>query len=321
MRSVGSVGRMERRVHQLGVGGEVWVQRGGMGVEKGTKKRALSWLSGIHSAPHRHLRRPPATASSAFCVGATVPWTRCNMPRRCQKNLPRWQRAFTSWRAVQRGGKADPQSPTGSGAREAGPEPRARDADPSAPRVSDTAESDDDGASPGLLHRPLPFAEQLDRALNSPAYELVLTALVIMVSVLYAVETLPQLSVEWRTILERGEAIISGAFVVEYLLRFYSQNLDPRYLLRKAMLIDFVSIVPLFVVQRLSPDAFEFGFVRLLRVIRILRLERLVEEDTFRNFFLGRADAAYAEFKLRIAQIVFAVASIIWVTSGASWRA
>ncbi|KAK4537100.1 hypothetical protein CDCA_CDCA11G3125 [Cyanidium caldarium] len=307
---------MERGIHQFDVVGEVWVQHVGLGLEMRTSKRALSWLSGIHPTPHRQPRRPPTTASRAICAGGTVSWTRCNTPKRCQRNIPRWKRAFTSWRAEHRGGKADPQSPTGSEAREAAPESRLRDVDPSAPRVSDTAGSGDDGASLGLLHRPLPFAEQLDRALNSPAYELVLTALVIAVSALYAVETLPQLSAEWRTILERAEAIISGAFVVEYLLRFYSQNLDPRYLLKKAMLIDFVSIVPLFVVQRLSPDAFEFGFVRLLRVIRILRLERLVEEDTFRNFFLGRADTAYAEFKLRIAQIVFAVASIIWVTSG-----
>lgn len=162
----------------------------------------------------------------------------------------------------------------------------------------------------------LPLARELDEALNSPAYELVLTGMIVTVSGLYAVETLPQLTIELRTILMRIEAFISSIFVVEYLLRFYSQGLDPRYLLRKAMLIDFVSIFPLFVAQGFVSDAFELQFVRLLRVLRILRLERLVEEDTFRRFFLGRADAAYAEYKLRIAQIVFTLASIIWVTSG-----
>jgi voltage-gated potassium channel len=162
----------------------------------------------------------------------------------------------------------------------------------------------------------LPLARELDEALNSPAYELVLTGMIVTVSALYAIETLPQLTEQLRTLLMRIEAFISSIFVVEYLLRFYSQGLDPRYLLRKAMLIDFVSIFPLLVAQGLVNDAFELQFVRLLRVIRILRLERLVEEDTFRRFFLGRADAAYAEYKLRIAQIVFTLASIIWVTSG-----
>eukprot|EP00166_Cyanidium_caldarium_P000624 ctg_1240.g413 len=159
---------MERGIHQFDVVGEVWVQHVGLGLEMRTSKRALSWLSGIHPTPHRQPRRPPTTASRAICAGGTVSWTRCNTPKRCQRNIPRWKRAFTSWRAEHRGGKADPQSPTGSEAREAAPESRLRDVDPSAPRVSDTAGSGDDGASLGLLHRPLPFAEQLDRALNSP---------------------------------------------------------------------------------------------------------------------------------------------------------
>jgi voltage-gated potassium channel len=174
-------------------------------------------------------------------------------------------------------------------------------------------ERDEDGSR--LAFR-LPFARDLDEALNSPAYELVLTGMVVTVSALYALETLPQLSVELRELFVRIEAVISGVFVIEYLLRFYSQGLDPRYLLRKAMLLDFISIFPFLIAQGLMNDAFELQFVRLLRVLRILRLERLVEEDTFRRFFLGRADAAYAEYKLRIAQIVFTLASIIWVTSG-----
>lgn len=187
---------------------------------------------------------------------------------------------------------------------------------------------DDDDDEAAYVRESLPLARELDRFLNHPLFELFLTVAVLTVAAFFAIETLPQVSSEVRRVLERIEGAISSLFVVEYVLRFYSQNLDPRYLLRKSMIIDFIAIFPLFVVQRMSADAFEFGFVRLLRILRILRLERLVEEDTFRRFFTGRgkhsaaasssssSSSSYAEFKLRIAQITFTLFSILWITSG-----
>ena len=65
--------------------------------------------------------------------------------------------------------------------------------------------------------------------------------------------------------------------------------------------------------------------VALLRVFRVLRLVRLLQRDDFNRimtFFLGlRPGTVLPQYWLRIAQVVFTVFTVIWITAGLIYEA
>jgi hypothetical protein len=65
--------------------------------------------------------------------------------------------------------------------------------------------------------------------------------------------------------------------------------------------------------------------VALLRVFRVMRLVRLLQKDDFNRivtFFLGlRPGTVVPQYWLRIAQVVFTVFTVIWITAGLIYEA
>lgn len=70
------------------------------------------------------------------------------------------------------------------------------------------------------------------------------------------------------------------------------------------MLIDLAAILPLF----FSNDVFQLEFLRLAR---ILRLQRLLQREDFTRLF-GRTP----EYRLRTAEIVVSIFTILYISSG-----
>lgn len=90
-------------------------------------------------------------------------------------------------------------------------------------------------------------------------------------------------------------------FIIEYLLRWYSHDLRPTYLLKWEMMIDLVAFLP-FVLQQ--EGFLGFTFVRLLRILRLQRF--LMDVDTFQRIIKGvipwKIDVS--EFELQARRIV-----------------
>eukprot|EP00871_Galdieria_phlegrea_P004713 jgi/Galph1/5242/GphlegSOOS_G3837.1 len=153
----------------------------------------------------------------------------------------------------------------------------------------------------------LPGATKVDKFLSSPVTEIAIFVSVLIVSICFSLETL-HLGVFARQIVTSIDRTISFMFVIEYLARWYSQNLHPKYLLSRLMLIDLIAIIPL--VLDFS-GRFRFQFIRLLRLLRILRLQRVVQREDFVRIF---GDSP--EYKLRVAEIVLTVFTILYITAG-----
>eukprot|EP00929_Paragymnodinium_shiwhaense_P026083 TRINITY_DN15588_c0_g1_i5.p1 TRINITY_DN15588_c0_g1~~TRINITY_DN15588_c0_g1_i5.p1 ORF type:complete len:441 (+),score=70.47 TRINITY_DN15588_c0_g1_i5:236-1558(+) len=133
----------------------------------------------------------------------------------------------------------------------------------------------------------LPFAAQLDEELQKPTALLFQASLVLIAVFISMIGTL-KLDPSTSSILSRVEEVVQGCLVVEYLLRWYSQNLRPAYLFEPNMVIDLLAFLPLLV--SLLPGDHNPLFptdLKFLRAIRILSLERFLNDRKFLIQLLG----------------------------------
>ena len=89
----------------------------------------------------------------------------------------------------------------------------------------------------------LPGAAYFARNVDRPQVELFNAACVASALLLFAVQTL-ELSPEVRALLQRAEQSIALGFGLEYMVRWYSQNLNPRHVLEPQILLDLLSFFP-----------------------------------------------------------------------------
>lgn len=154
----------------------------------------------------------------------------------------------------------------------------------------------------------LPLAAKLDYLLNHPIAELLVSGLVVASCLVFALETVDLGSDFLNALPNTVENGIGALFSAEYFLRWYGRSLSPRFLLTRAMIIDFCAIVPLFV--DLAGRSSNSVFVRILRLTRIFRLQRVME-DEWRDLFGDMSPP-----QIRIANVALTVFSILYVSAG-----
>ncbi|GAB0494614.1 hypothetical protein MMPV_005908 [Pyropia vietnamensis] len=185
-----------------------------------------------------------------------------------------------------------------------------------------------DAGSPPPPSQPppsLPYARDFQLLLDHPVTETAVGMLVLLTCAVVALETLPLDDLSVR-LLSGVERIANVVFFVEYLLRFYSLNCRPRVLLRKLMIIDFVACLPLFFAPT---EGWALLVSQLLRVARVLRLQRAIEREDFTKLFTrnknrrgARAPAVVvSESQLKAAQIILTVFTLLYATSSLLYAA
>lgn len=89
----------------------------------------------------------------------------------------------------------------------------------------------------------LPGADLFARLIDRPQIELFNAFCVASSLLLFALQTL-ELSPDVRSLLRRGEDSIAVGFFIEYLVRWYSRNLNPRHIADPLILLDLFSFLP-----------------------------------------------------------------------------
>ena len=196
--------------------------------------------------------------------------------------------------------------------------------------------------------------------LAQPIIEVNLAILVLLSSLVVALETLPNLPPSFNTYLVLIEDFVCGIFAVEYLARWYLSKFSLKHLFQPLVIIDLIAISPL-ILQTLSMlglTAVDYGaaagkyprcvLVNLyvnpintylhptntnhsiggvlvnLRLFRILRLQRaLTDYETFKNFeiALGLSPSDAKPYQLQLARVVSSIFTLLSVASGLIYTA
>jgi Ion transport protein len=149
--------------------------------------------------------------------------------------------------------------------------------------------------------------------LNNPVTEVASALLVLGTCLVFALQTL-NLQGWPGTVLLGYERFVSALFVSEYFLRWYAVGFNPRFLLTRAMLVDFCAIIlPVGLAGWLHTNENEFAglFVRALRFARVFQLQRVMSDEEMTNIF-----GNVPQSRIRIANVLLTVFNIIYVSAG-----
>jgi hypothetical protein len=197
----------------------------------------------------------------------------------------------------------------------------------------------------------LPGVDWLARNIDRPQVELFNAACVASALLLFAVQTL-ELSPEVRTLLQTGEYAIVVGFALEYVLRWYSRNLNPRHVLQPEILLDFLSFFPT-MLQLFLPIAAgvaldklglsnnptlvvlygqvyyglsawagaDFVFLRLFRLVKLQRF--LLDNASFSalQLELGMEPKSIKPWQLQLARALLSIVALLIVASGCIYEA
>jgi len=176
----------------------------------------------------------------------------------------------------------------------------------------------------------LPGGAEIDRLQRSSPAEFSNAMLVGFVCVIFAVETLPGISLRAREVLSDINFFANVLFTLDYFARWWSRGLRPDYLLTPAMIFDFISILP-FLLRFLLPGwgDLEFNFLKLLRVLRVYRYFR---PQGFQNIIrvllppemADEADAVMTQvssYQLQVVRTFGVVFTLVFITAAFVYEA
>jgi voltage-gated potassium channel len=131
---------------------------------------------------------------------------------------------------------------------------------------------------------------------------LLITALVLLSSVIFVSETYP-ISPALKAALNALDTGILFIFLIEYLLRFWCAENKARYFFSLYSLIDLLAVLPFLL------GSADIRFIRIFRWFRILRLIRFIEGRTIFGYVSSEDSAT-------LTRILFTLFAIIFVYSG-----
>lgn len=94
--------------------------------------------------------------------------------------------------------------------------------------------------------------------------------LIIVSIIVFSIDTIPNLSSETKTLLNRTELVLLALFTLEYVLRLYSAESRLKFVTSFFGIIDLLAILPFFLVS-----GFDLRAIRLIRLTRLFRILKL----------------------------------------------
>ena len=125
----------------------------------------------------------------------------------------------------------------------------------------------------------------------------------------FSIDTLPDLSINFRTFLEIFETISIVIFSIEYLLRIYVSKNPLQYIFSFYGIIDILSILPFYLSKFL-----DLRFLRAFRIFRIFRIFRALKLMRY-NKALNRFRLGFLIVKEEIILFFLVTLVLIFITS------
>jgi len=155
--------------------------------------------------------------------------------------------------------------------------------------------------------------------------ELFDAVLVLSSGFIFALKTLPDLTVAQDTALRLTEDSIILFFGLEFVARWYAAGLVPKFLTKPINIIRLLSFLPFtvllyqkYVVGDATVDPFEASIYSTLSLLTVLRLQNFVKDiESFEGFYRTLGIITYAkEWQLDLARVLISVISLVSISAG-----
>ena len=138
--------------------------------------------------------------------------------------------------------------------------------------------------------------------LDKPIPAAILAALIIFSVVTFSLETLPELDIKTRHVLDYCEYVVIIIFTAEYFYRIKKSEKKLKFIISPYGLIDLFAILPFFL--SFAIDLRSLRAIRLLRLVRLLKLARY--SSAFDRLYQALIDSRH-ELVVSISILVIAI--------------
>uniref|UniRef100_A0A6U9QFI1 Potassium channel domain-containing protein n=1 Tax=Zooxanthella nutricula TaxID=1333877 RepID=A0A6U9QFI1_9DINO len=168
--------------------------------------------------------------------------------------------------------------------------------------------------------RTLPGAVELAETVSAPPAVIAEIALVIATSFLSATSTLA-LPAAIAQAVDVGLDVVQVLWIVNFLVRWYSQDMRATWLLQSEALFDIVSFMPLLLAPYVDGIEHDVGFA-ILRVGRLLRVQRFLRDRCFFARLVGaESPESIKPFSMQLVRTVSSIATLVFVASEMMYQA
>lgn len=165
----------------------------------------------------------------------------------------------------------------------------------------------------------LPGSSAISWFMNLPAAELLEFALVLLSCVIFGLQTLYPERSDTALWLAQVDTTLQGVFLCEYLLRFYSRDCRPSYLLKWEMLVDALAFLPLLLSLFGTSSDIKFGALVPLRILGVWRFLR--DRESFGELVAGLGIKSVTALQLQLARTVTSISTLLFISAGLIYNA
>ena len=151
-------------------------------------------------------------------------------------------------------------------------------------------------------------------------FDIILIILIILSVITVLIESVSHIAVQYQVHLITLEIIFTILFTLEYFLRIYCIRRKLRYIISFYGLVDFISIVPLYI-SYIIPGSQFLSVIRVLRILRVFRVLKLVQYINEADYLIAALIASRRKifvFLFAVMNIVIILGSIMYLIEGES---
>lgn len=149
-------------------------------------------------------------------------------------------------------------------------------------------------------------------------FDVTLLIAIILSVVVVILSSVDSISVKYGYLLKWFEWIFTILFTIEYFLRIYSINKPFKYIFSFMGIIDFLSIIPTYLVFIYPPMhvLVDIRIIRLIRIFRVFKLSRYLRGASIMQIALRSSQPKIIVFLLSVSLIVVVIGTLMYIIEG-----
>ncbi len=155
--------------------------------------------------------------------------------------------------------------------------------------------------------------------LGGKIFDVVLLSLILTSISIVMLESVSHIDAKYHKELQLAEYIVTGIFIIEYILRIIAIKKPLKYILSFYGIIDLLAIIPIFLSGFIigSENLVSLRSLRLLRIFRIFKLARYIGEANRLIIALRASRARISVFLFFVLVLCVILGSVMYIIEGA----